>query len=173
MLDAGQSCQETMLSGDDAFWTRLRNSSQVSKPRTASPCCHTEKGGNSERRWPALNHRRCGNGKNGSSCRRLLEVPVSAVSAGDRQYATPAATCVGFISRTSVGKVDLKRSGQIGAIYRRDKIRQGVEIRDLPLPLPAPAGAEWTAAYRRWRRGFRVSENQYYDFRANRPGLTK
>jgi hypothetical protein len=36
---------------------------------------------------------------------------------------------VGFKSRTSLGKVDLKRSGQIAAIYRPDNIRQGVGIR--------------------------------------------
>jgi hypothetical protein len=40
------------------------------------------------------------------------------------------------------------------AICRRDKIRQKIEILDLPLPTPAPAGAEWIAAYRHWRRGF-------------------
>src|SRR5271165_1662157 len=41
-----------------------------------------------------------------------------------------------------VEKVDMTRSGRIVAICRRDKIRQKIEILDLPLPTPAPAGAE-------------------------------
>ena len=53
-----------------------------------------------------------------------------------------------------VEKVDMTRSGQIVAVCRRDKIRQKIETLDLPLPTPAPAGAEWIAAYRHWRRGF-------------------
>jgi len=53
-----------------------------------------------------------------------------------------------------VEKVDMTRSGQIVAIYRRDKIRQRIGILDLPLPTPAPAGTEWIAAYCHWRRGF-------------------
>jgi len=53
-----------------------------------------------------------------------------------------------------VEKVDMTRSGQIVAIYRRDKTRQRIGILDLPLPTPAPAGTEWIAAYRHWRRGF-------------------
>jgi hypothetical protein len=53
-----------------------------------------------------------------------------------------------------VEKVDMTRSGQIVAIYRRDKIPQRIGILDLPLPTPAPAGTEWIAAYRHWRRGF-------------------
>jgi hypothetical protein len=39
------------------------------------------------------------------------------------------------------------------AICRRGNTRQKVPILDLPMPVPAPAGAEWIAAYRRWRRG--------------------
>ncbi|GAC1672396.1 MAG: hypothetical protein NVS9B4_27400 [Candidatus Acidiferrum sp.] len=53
-----------------------------------------------------------------------------------------------------VEKVDMTPSGRIVAICRRDKIRQKIEILYLPLPTPAPAGAEWIAAYRHWRRGF-------------------
>ena len=52
-----------------------------------------------------------------------------------------------------VEKVDMTRSGQIVAIYRCDKIRQRIGILDLPLPTSAPAGTEWIAAYRHWRRG--------------------
>jgi len=53
-----------------------------------------------------------------------------------------------------VEKMDMTRSGRIVALCRRVKIRQKIEILDLPLPTPAPAGAEWIAAYRHWRRGF-------------------
>ncbi len=46
-----------------------------------------------------------------------------------------------------VEKVDMTRSGQIVAIYRRDKIRQRIGILDLPLPTPAPVrnGSQRTA----------------------------
>ena len=53
-----------------------------------------------------------------------------------------------------VEKVDMTRSGRIVAICRRVEIRQKIEVLDPPLPTPAPAGAEWIAAYRHWRRGF-------------------
>ena len=52
-----------------------------------------------------------------------------------------------------VEKVDMTRDGRIVAICRRDGIRQRIEILDLPLPVPAPTGAEWIAAYSYWRRG--------------------
>ena len=47
-----------------------------------------------------------------------------------------------------VEKVDMTRDGQIVAICRRDKTQQRIGILDLPLPMPAPDGAEWIAAYR-------------------------
>ena len=53
-----------------------------------------------------------------------------------------------------VENVDMTCDGQIVAACRRGKTRQKVEILDLPLPTPAPAGTEWIAAYRYWRRGF-------------------
>ncbi len=53
-----------------------------------------------------------------------------------------------------VEKVDMTRDGQIVAICRHGKTRQGIGILDLPLPTPAPGGAEWITAYRHWRRGF-------------------
>ena len=53
-----------------------------------------------------------------------------------------------------VEKIDLTRDGQIVAICRRDKVRQRIGILDLPLPVTAPAGAEWIAAYYHWRRRF-------------------
>ena len=53
-----------------------------------------------------------------------------------------------------VEKLDMTLSARIVAICRRDKIRQKIEILDLPLPTPAPNDAEWIAAYRHWHRGF-------------------
>jgi hypothetical protein len=52
-----------------------------------------------------------------------------------------------------VEKVDMTLDGQIVAICRRGKTRQKIPILDLPMPTPAPAGVEWIAAYRHWRRG--------------------
>ncbi len=53
-----------------------------------------------------------------------------------------------------VEKVDMTRDGRIVAVCRRENIRQRIGILDLVLPTPTPAGAEWIAAYRHWRRGF-------------------
>ena len=47
--------------------------------------------------------------------------------------------------------VDLGRSDQIIAVWRRGRARQSLSILDLPLPTPPPDGAEWIEAYRRWR----------------------
>ena len=52
-----------------------------------------------------------------------------------------------------VKKVDMTLDGQIVATCRRGKTRQKIPILDLPLPTPTPAGVEWIAAYRHWRRG--------------------
>jgi len=52
-----------------------------------------------------------------------------------------------------VEKVEMTLDGQIVAICRRGKTRQEIPILDLRLPTPAPAGVEWIAAYRHWRRG--------------------
>jgi hypothetical protein len=53
----------------------------------------------------------------------------------------------------NVEKVDMTLDGHIVAICRRGKTRQKIPILDLPLPTPTPAGVEWIAAYRHWRRG--------------------
>ena len=53
-----------------------------------------------------------------------------------------------------VEKVDMTCNGRIVAVCRRNQTRQRIGILDLSLPTPAPAGTEWIAAYRRWRRGF-------------------
>jgi hypothetical protein len=50
-------------------------------------------------------------------------------------------------------RVDLTEAGQIVAVCRRGRVRQAIEMLDLPLPDPAPEGAEWIAAYRRWTGG--------------------
>lgn len=50
----------------------------------------------------------------------------------------------------SVVSVDLSDNGQIVAICSRKGLRQAIPIRDLPMPVPPPAGAEWIEAYRRW-----------------------
>ena len=50
-----------------------------------------------------------------------------------------------------VRTVDLRSSG-IVAICRRGRLRQAIEILDLPLPDPAPDGAQWIEAYR-WSAG--------------------
>ena len=52
-----------------------------------------------------------------------------------------------------VEKVGMTLDGQIVAICLRGETRQKIPILDLPLPTPAPAGVEWIAAYRHWRRG--------------------
>ena len=70
----------------------------------------------------------------------------------EEQLALPFSTNILGVD-VVVEKVDMTRSGQIAAIYRRNKIRQRIGILDLPLPTPAPAGTEWIAAYRHWRRG--------------------
>jgi hypothetical protein len=54
----------------------------------------------------------------------------------------------------TVEKVDMTRDGRVVAVCRRNGVRQTIEILDPPLPKPTPAGAEWIAAYRYWRRGF-------------------
>lgn len=52
----------------------------------------------------------------------------------------------------TVEKVAQNGRAGIVAICARDGIRQRIPILDLPLPMPAPQGAEWIAAYRRWVR---------------------
>ena len=51
----------------------------------------------------------------------------------------------------TVSGVDLADDEQIAAICTRSRSRQRIPILDLPLPTPPPEGAEWIAAYRRWR----------------------
>ena len=53
----------------------------------------------------------------------------------------------------TVERVDFNEADEIVAFCRRGRERQPIPVVDLPLPSPPPHGAEWIAAYRRWRRG--------------------
>jgi len=44
---------------------------------------------------------------------------------------------------------------EIVAICMRGAKRQTIPVLDLRIPEPAPEGAEWIAAYRHWKKGFR------------------
>lgn len=57
-------------------------------------------------------------------------------------------------AETVVEKVDMTRDGRIVAVCRRERVKQRIEVLDLPLPKPTPAGTEWIAAYSYWRRGW-------------------
>jgi len=50
-----------------------------------------------------------------------------------------------------VERVDLNDADTIVAVCRAGRKRQRIPILDLPLPIPAPEGAEWIAAYRHWQ----------------------
>lgn len=67
-------------------------------------------------------------------------------------------TVLGIEAR--VEAVDFTGSG-IVAICVRGAHRQAIPVLDLPLPVPAPAGTEWIAAFRHWAGGQAVSEYQY------------
>ena len=54
----------------------------------------------------------------------------------------------------TVESVDMTEDEQIVAICGRAGKKQEIPILSLPLPSPPPAGWEWIAAYRHWRRGF-------------------
>ena len=51
-----------------------------------------------------------------------------------------------------VERVDLNGADEIVAVCRRGRERQAIPLLGLPLPSPPPAGAKWSAAYRRWTR---------------------
>jgi hypothetical protein len=52
-----------------------------------------------------------------------------------------------------VTAVEMDSDGGIKAVCEHCGHRQRIELTDLPLPVSPPAGAEWIAAYRRWRDG--------------------
>lgn len=63
--------------------------------------------------------------------------------------AVPFETSVLGVTVT-VERIDLDAGDRIVAICRRGQVRQAIPLLDLPLPMPAPEGAEWIAAYRHW-----------------------
>jgi hypothetical protein len=52
----------------------------------------------------------------------------------------------------SVVAIEMDDDG-IKAVCENAGKQQSIGLLDLPLPSPLPSGAEWIAAYRRWRRG--------------------
>jgi hypothetical protein len=66
---------------------------------------------------------------------------------------TPFCTRVLGVEVT-VERVDMTDADDIVAVCKRGAKCQKIPILDLPLPSPPPAGAEWIAAYRHWRKGF-------------------
>jgi hypothetical protein len=69
----------------------------------------------------------------------------------DEHVALPFETTVLGVT-VSVRKIDLTTDHEIVAICRRQGHTQAISILDLPMRAPPPDGAEWIAAYRRWRR---------------------
>ncbi|MGW1616833.1 hypothetical protein ACWCQZ_47120 [Streptomyces sp. NPDC002285] len=63
--------------------------------------------------------------------------------------AVPFTTTVLGVEAT-VQDIDLTAGSQIVALCVRGPWRQAIGILDLPLPVPAPDGAQWIAAYRHW-----------------------
>ena len=63
--------------------------------------------------------------------------------------AVPFTTTVLGVQVTVEG-IDLTEGSHIVARCVRGPWRQAIGILDLPLPVPAPDGAQWIAAYRRW-----------------------
>jgi len=49
-----------------------------------------------------------------------------------------------------VTAVDINAAGAIVAVCKRGSKTQRVALIDLVLPVSAPIGAQWIAAYRRW-----------------------
>ena len=69
----------------------------------------------------------------------------------DDNLALPFTTTVLGVE-ADVVRVDVTASG-IVAVCARGADRQAIPILDLRLPVPAPPGSEWIAAYRRWAGG--------------------
>lgn len=49
--------------------------------------------------------------------------------------------------------VELNDAQEIVAVCTRGRHTQRIAVVDVPLPKPPPEGAEWIAAYRKWRGG--------------------
>lgn len=69
----------------------------------------------------------------------------------EENLATPFTTIVLGVE-ADVRAVELTDSGVV-AVCVRGTHRQAVPVLDLPLPVPAPAGSEWIAAFRHWAGG--------------------
>jgi hypothetical protein len=60
-----------------------------------------------------------------------------------------------LISAAASVVIDMTDADDIVAVCKRGAKRQKIPVLDLALPSPPPKGAEWIAAYRHWRKGFR------------------
>jgi hypothetical protein len=69
----------------------------------------------------------------------------------DENLALPFRTRILGIE-VSVVAVEMDNDG-IKAVCENAGKQQRIGLLDLPLPSPPPSGAEWIAAYRRWRGG--------------------
>jgi len=70
----------------------------------------------------------------------------------DDNLALPFTTQILGVEASVIGVVT-DNGGSVKAVCERAGKRQRIDLIDLPLPSPPPAGAEWIAAYRRWREG--------------------
>ena len=70
----------------------------------------------------------------------------------EENLALPFRTCILGIE-VSVVAVEMDNDGGLKAVCERAGNRQRIGLNDLPLPSPPPSGAEWIAAYQRWRHG--------------------
>jgi hypothetical protein len=64
----------------------------------------------------------------------------------------PFRTCILGIE-VPVVAVEMDNDGGLKAVCEHAGKKQCIGLNDLPLPSPPPSGAEWIAAYRRWRHG--------------------
>jgi hypothetical protein len=70
----------------------------------------------------------------------------------DENLALPFRACILGIE-VSVVAIEMDDDGSLKAVCEHAGKKQRVGLADLPLPAPPPPGAEWIAAYRRWRCG--------------------
>jgi hypothetical protein len=54
----------------------------------------------------------------------------------------------------TVEAIEQRGDTRIVAICKRGRLRQAIDILELPLPSPPPTGAEWIEAYRHWRKSW-------------------
>ena len=59
--------------------------------------------------------------------------------------------------QVSVERIEITDEGEVVALCRRGREKQVFPLLSLPLPSPPPVGFEWIEAYRRWRRGYRMT----------------